>query len=928
MTQKKVADIFSRHVKEALKHFHEPLWLGNKSYLSTPFFLGQHLIRQPDNDTALGRGNVLQQLLLEVAVELVGQTEEQHSEAKHLREQIEWGRTQQRSRYLEYLADHLKNSLESGQLLYWSFFSRETKSQTQEFVRLYKLKAMARSSFSDQRDKAIDKLAELLVKRLKPALRLETPPMLQATMKRNDVDITCTNALREGQMVALMGSGGIGKTTMAAQLVRNLGETQPAFWYTIRPGLKDNINDLLLELSYFLHSQYTSIAWLHIATEKGKIDIDRVLGMVLSDLKSLQPPKPILCFDEIDLLRPLEVDAHAQLLAFLVELHRIHETPLLLIGQYIPQPAKQQRLVPDLPYILEGLDRIETKQLLIQAGIELPVDDLGRLHAYTDGNPRLLDLFIGLSRSGASLENALISIATTPSVDTLVGRILQNLVDAKANDEIAVLMSLAVFRRSAPGDAWEKETLVRLIDRHLVQRDERGGVMIIPAFRMALYTTPSLSQEDRETLHLEAARIRAMGGEHTAAAYHYVQANQPGMALWEWFPHRIQEINQGQGRAALELLQQISATNLSDDDQRILALARSDLQLLSGEYKQVVPTLDTAAWPNNDSLTALAARIRGNLADLQRDYDAARSAYRAGLETVERLASEAAQFHKTLGWVAMQQRNMDLAWTEALRARYEAAHLQGDVQVELGDYVAAHVYYSEALELAAKLAQRERSEGSEGEAKTCDHLAQLLVRQERFAEAETYWKRANVLYQRIGRMNRCAGMLVNQALLYNQTEQPDKALGPAQEALTLFEQLKDSKGIAVAVQNLAEAYQKLGNLDEAQHFAWLVVDENETGTLPDGLRVLGEVKLAKGDLHAAEYLIMQSIEVAEQNKDRYLEAYGRRALGRVYFAQYGMGKAQRAFVRAQKLFNTLGLSHEVERTEILLIVGSNRHSER
>ena len=145
----------------------------------------------------------------------------------------------------------------------------------------------------------------------------------------------------------------------------------------------------------------------------------------------------------------------------------------------------------------------------------------------------------------------------------------------------------------------------------------------------------------------------------------------------------------------------------------------------------------------------------------------------------------------------------------------------------------------------------------------------------------------------------------------------EQAAQMASEALALFEQLGQSRGQVIALQNLAEANLYLGRLDEAEQSARRVAESQMRDVAPDGFRTLGEVKLAQGDCAGAAALVRQSIEKAQGNGDRYLEAYGWRALARVRWANGQRPAAQTAFDRAIQLFESLGLVQELAASQTM-----------
>src|SRR6478672_3457754 len=80
-----VSDSFTEQLKQALEQFTKPDWLGKYSLLAQPYFLGERLTGNRDAHTEVGRGKVLQQVVLEGAVALNQQSDEQRLKGNKLR---------------------------------------------------------------------------------------------------------------------------------------------------------------------------------------------------------------------------------------------------------------------------------------------------------------------------------------------------------------------------------------------------------------------------------------------------------------------------------------------------------------------------------------------------------------------------------------------------------------------------------------------------------------------------------------------------------------------------------------------------------------------------------------------------------------------------------------------------------------------------
>jgi tetratricopeptide (TPR) repeat protein len=882
-------DAFSQRLKDALEHLHDPDWLGSNSPLAAPYFLAHRLAGQDGAGQPHVRGVVLRRVLLESVCAL--------SEPPCPAEQLQ-SLNMERLRKLDHAERRAELRRKDGpseeqRALYWQYFdpARPTTAAIQEYLNV------SHSTYYRLRPRAEQLLVKRLVDRVTPALRLEAPLLPDEPVGRAAPLLACLQTLQQARSVALTGPSGIGKTTLAAALIARLAP-RAACWFTLRPGLNDHLGSLLFALSAFLERQGAGSAWRQLVADQGKVNVDIAQSLIRHDLASLPAPGPLLCFDDLDLLQPTDVEAHAQIRAFVESLRR--EASLLLIGQHLAIEADEQLLLPPL-------SAEDMQELLLRADVTLAAADRARLSEHTAGNPRLLQLFVTLHHAGEPLAATLQRLAGAPSIEALVRRLWPRL-EPGEQDLLAVL---AAFRRPAPQDGagWDPRAIDSLIARRLVQRDGQGGIAVLPALRGMLYQ--QLAREEQEAAHAQAAAIRAAGGEYTAAAYHYLEASQPQTAVWLWDAYRAQEINQGQGEAALALFGTVSSAGLNEQDRETLALVRSELYKLVGDYPRASAELRAADW--RSPLRRIRARqLEGDIADLANQFEQAVRAYRDGLETVASLpGSAAAHFHRSLGRIAMRQRDLDQAWNETQMAHYEVKKTQGQIQANRGNYAAARACYLEALALTQELGH------AQGEAKIRSGLATVLALLGEHDLAQEHWEQASQMLRRVGDLAGLAGTRVNQAFGYVQAGQYQAAIPPATEALAAFERLGEPAGCAVAAMNLAEAHLALGAIDDAEHWAKRAFAEGESRLAPDALRVLGEVKLAQGALHEAAAFVRDSLQRAEQQQDRLLMAYAWRALGKVLRAQQQPRDAAAALERAIDLFEQLELLQEVAATRQL-----------
>ncbi|MEM7539461.1 MAG: tetratricopeptide repeat protein, partial [Chloroflexota bacterium] len=169
---------------------------------------------------------------------------------------------------------------------------------------------------------------------------------------------------------------------------------------------------------------------------------------------------------------------------------------------------------------------------------------------------------------------------------------------------------------------------------------------------------------------------------------------------------------------------------------------------------------------------------------------------------------------------------------------------------------------------------------------------------------------------------------VNLATAYLLADRYEEAITCAADVLQRAEQIGDTWVYTVALATLAEANLYLNNLKEAAEFANRAIQAEDASVLPDVLRIMGTILLRQGNAEvAAEQYILEAIEMARQVKDRYLEAYGYRALAEVYQVLAQTEHEMAAFKDAITIFKELGLGKEIMKTIELAQGSQNRYIE-
>jgi tetratricopeptide (TPR) repeat protein len=854
---------FWEQLIQALEHLGDPEWLGTNSPLAAPYFLGKHLLREPKYaHTTVGRGHALRAVIHDAAQTLAQQEGDYHD------------------------------------IIHLTYFRH------QSVVKICHKLNISRATYYRYRQQAIKQLESSLVNHVAPALHLEQAPHSRPQLwEREEAIERCRSVLKSGKAVAITGGGGVGKTALGAFLA-NEWESQPAYWFTFRPGLNDQLISLFFSMGYFWHLQGASTLWLQLlasaASETGRTaGNETFLALVRHSLMNSKATPQLFCFDDVDLLHPQEVERHAQIFAFLQSLTAL--TPVILMGQQIPSAVDWEETVT-------GLSAENTHRILEKSNINLSMDDLDlkKVHTYTQGNPRLLELFIMLHRSGEAITDVLQRLSSAPSVEFMMSRIWK-LMD---KDEQDLLAALSTFRRPAPSDAWKDQgTLGRLTERNFVHHNSYGGVEITPVLKTTIYNT--LAPEVKEAKHLQAAEVRAERGQYTSAAYHYIGGGEVEKAIWLWYMHRRQEINQGEGITALRLFEALSTSYLSEPVREILVLLRSELRMLEGDYTKTKNDLQGILW-QTPLLKGRARRIAGDIAYERSQFDRSIRAYKEGLESLTSVDNEMALLYKEMGKVYEQRRDLNEAWRMSLLAEYEVENLKGNVQSDIGNYAEAHAYYEKALALAQQLGH------TEGEGKTRNNLAWMLKQQGNIELAQQHWTKASECYTKIGNLIWQAGIKINQAVAYTETNQVQEAIPLLEEALSVFETLAHPRGKAKANANLAEAYLRLQNYEQAAFFAWRSLEDEEPSVMAAGFHTLAEISLAQEDFSQVKIFCQKSLDWAEKTSDTINAGFAWRTLGKLYQKQGRFNETKDALHKAITHFQNVDMEQEVEIAQAIL----------
>ena len=888
---------YYEQIRLALNNFDDAHWLGSQSPLAAPYFLGD-LLAEGDQSPA-GRGEALRQALFRAADKLwrgtppVSREELEEAVNEERREQGNKG-----PRYA-YLLLELRYFRRYFRPLFHPKPTQE--SDIREYV------GVGRGPYFNHLKTARQLLGDALLELARPMLRLERPFHLRHRLiGREKVARTILDHLQAGAAVALSGPSGVGKTSLATAISQQWSPETAVFWYTLRPTINDQIESLFFSLATFCHQQGASSLWRQLVADGGQIaNRDVALAHLRADLHALEK-RPLLCFDELDHLQRLPEEMTPIQKAWIELLGGLHHhCPLLFIGQ-------QRVLTADHAYKLDELSLAETNELLHERGWQPDASELQAMQRYTGGNPRLLQLCLTLANAGEPLTSLIAHLPQEPLLHLIFERVWQRLAPA----ERVVAQQVAIHPAPAPVDAWTDDAqaaLQALAGRRIALFDRQGGVELLPLYRDLISgDRQRLPAETADQCHLQAAAVRAERAEFTAAAYHLIAAGEEETAVSLWFAEREREIRRGQGPAALPMFAQISQRRLSAEKAEQLGLIRAELHTLLGQPAEGLRELQNQSWQTEPLRQLEANRLQGHLLGELGQADEALNLYEKSLALTARLLREQSRLHELRGLAFVRHRTLTQAHSEAIQANYSAQLLLAQVLDEQGDFEAAQRHYQTCLALAKQLNDPAR------QARTHHNLMACHARQCSYEDALHHGQQARQLFKAQG--DRFSLEKLNSLLtaVYLNMEAFEQVIAVGQPALAYFERTRLAYWASMTASNMAEAYYGLGDYAQAEQQARQVLDLEEAHSYPYAMYTMGLVTRAQAQLEQSAAWLEQCQQMARQNNDPYLEAYAWRALGETLATQANHQAARTAYEQALTLFEEMGNSPEVTKTQALL----------
>ena len=693
---------------------------------------------------------------------------------------------------------------------------------------------------------------------------LEPIPSPKGFVGREEELLYYGRQLKEEGLVVLQGVGGIGKTTLGAELALKIRATRPVCWLTIRVGVNDTPKALLYGWAAFLAQQDFPQLWAFMrATANEQTPLQQYFPLLSQGLAKVQP---LLCLDNLESI-PDQEETFSSLLEIV---QKEGDANLLLISQRRPPLS----LLGDYA-LLSGLSSTEVQLFMAQRGMELTEEQAELATTYTLGNARLLDLWAAHMRMNPEQNEAerINSLATLRNSQAashfLATEIIAALTPAQQRaasllalsrdplDEYLLLHplkgvdSLSYFEIQA-----SDYTILHqqgLISRHLGHQWRLSPLLKAPL-------TQKITSDDRIDFHQWLSDLSRSQGNIIEAAYHTIECEEPEQAILWLAEQKPLLIKQGYALAMNSLLKSIQADDLSAPVRENWRDLRGNLALLQGDYQAAQAEADASLHEaTSRRAQAQAEWQRGVIAKARGKATQAADHYQEALRllAIKEISLET-WLHRELAWTALEQNDIEDAKEELEKAEMALHNMFGIVYRQAGNVDKALKHYEQALTIAQKHKEVRQL------IRIRNNLATIYRKKNQVQRAITTYQENLPTIEEIGERIGKAITLLNLGNCYKQLGKKRTAVKHIAQALPIFSDLGDAKGQLLAHLNLAEAHLQLKQLDAAQEHAEIAskaaYQKVSQTDYAEALRIYAEVFLAQGHLTRARSTAEQALD--------------------------------------------------------------------
>lgn len=738
---------------------------------------------------------------------------------------------------------------------------------------------------------------------------LETiPPLPHQLIDRPDLLARLRTYLALNRGVALCGLAGLGKTTLATMLARDVGRTRPLFWLTIASDITTSVEAIIHRLALFLLELNNPQLRLLLPSarygSRPEIALDQQISLLAS---ALAGQSALLCFDDFHL-----VDHQPAVLALFRRLVSSTEADFLFI-------SRRNVPLPGLPQVtMTGLEANEGA-VLVQHLSPLLGDHAYALWDKTGGSPMLLRLALAqLPKSRADPTWFITHLETNPQVAAYLLETTLKELPAPAG-QLATF--LAVFRHPinlyderlielAEIEGWA-EAIIGLQQSYLVHHPAYASLH--PLIQDHLYTTLNAKPVLKRRYHRLAA-LWSRSHDILEAAYHHSRAGQLSQAIDLLTHHTTDIYNQGQVMAALlvadEIKGRLATRPESTPNLRCrLFLLRGNLLSQTGRIQEAIADYHQA------------------LAETSRPEEKIAITYQLGLSHMRRsqypeILTLCQQASPLAPPNSQAKAKLDILTSIALRAigRFdEADEIAGRILTTLAhlppsadlaemkiriyrlrsDLRRTHNQFEESLaETRHALAVADEA-GFDWLKQICQQdLAYTWRAQGKLEMARQQFHQVTDWMRTSGDLYTMAYGLIPLADIYYRYRQYDTALEWLAESCQLLKWIGDRKGLASAERQRATVLMAQGQIANAQQIIRRVVEELE-GAEPTRLigyyqERLAMTHLLQGDTATATQILQAALQLPMVTYDLGLQEWLRADLALAYLLDEELERAMEA----------------------------------
>ncbi|MEZ4657271.1 MAG: tetratricopeptide repeat protein [Caldilineaceae bacterium] len=846
---------------------------------------------------------------------------------------------------------------------------------------------LAKAQYFVKQGQAIDLLAAKLSeweaqhgqKRNAPYPGTYSPPDVASFVGRQTELGYYSQKIAELNYVVITGFPGVGKTALAAKLVRQIAQPENVFWYPCRHG--DSADTLMWALAQFLLEHNHPELWqnLNSAGESEKLATPLAHRIDLA-MQILSTNGYLVCLDDFQFI---DDEPHVrQLVEQFYAATQTVRLQLVVTSHRIPLFMRQ------IFQPLTGLSRPDAHTFLRKQNIHLTTAQFEKLYAQIDGHVVMLNLAANILRKENDADRLIEQLAETSEIELF----LLDKVDRQLTVEERALMGGVALLGEEGGERDAIETVldggsVRQALRQLGRRNllttqlSDEGTIYQQHTIVRTFYYDNLGLRERRAMHLRAANYFLDTAKPVQAANHYLAADDVANAV-ELATSNIRTLlHRGQAGQLRRVLEALARRDLADQERCAIQIALGKLYTFTHQdeeaqrcFRQALSQLmnprpiEDAHRFRYEAYRGLGYLLRSNqpadalswleqgLHELTADEpcwradlliqkgivlrrlkhgDEALSALREGLTSLESAEAsahdQAVERLQLLGWM-----NLGVSY-----------YLRGELDT-------SERFLRQALQQAMFLHDDFNRLGVQ------NNLAVLYELKGRWADAAANYQEVITLATNLGNRRDQIYAQINLGILCSHKGEDAEAAATFSQAITWARQIQKHDQLIMALAFSAEFHLSRGqwdvavaHLDEAEALSLEIGFESQlpliyrvraqshlaigefsnaltevekslanctklgmqTETGP-GLRVLGQVQSAMECVDDAVQNFAASLEQAVNNA--YEEALVRAAWGR-HLLQYGVrDEGQKLLIDAQITFERLGAMHDLTEVTSLL----------